>query len=148
MLTELQIKVWESSALPFNWFERQTPENDERLESDVKALISRVIKGGDAALIDFTEKFDRARLEANDLQVTPKETEDAYKAVGKEQVAALKFIKDKVTAFEKLALKQVGFVTSGEDITVQCVLRPIESVGSARQGSGSSQNRGVLTAQR
>jgi len=125
------VKVWKSSALPPDWFKRQTPDEqtDERVESEVKAIISRVVKNGDAALIELTEKFDKAPLEAKDLLVTPTEIEEAYKTVGKEQVAALKFIKDKISAFEKLVLKQVGFKTSGEGITVQNVLRPIESVG-------------------
>jgi histidinol dehydrogenase len=131
MLAELRVKVWKSSALPPEWFKRQTPDEqtDDRIENDVKAIISRVVKNGDAALIELTEKFDKARLDAKDLQVTPREIEEANRAASKEQVAALKFIKDKVSAFEKLALDQVGFKTSKEGITVQNVLRPIESVG-------------------
>jgi len=131
MQSRLEVKVWKASALPPEWFKRQTPDEqtDERVESDVKAIISRVVKNGDAALIELTEKFDKARLEAKDLRVTPKETEEAYKAVGKEQVAALKFIKNKVSSFEKRTLKQVGFKTSQDGITIQNVLRPIESVG-------------------
>jgi histidinol dehydrogenase len=131
MRNQVQVKVWKASALPPNWFKRQTLDKrtNERVESEVKAIISMVVKNGDAALIELTEKFDKARLEAKDLRVTPREVEEAYKAVGKEQVAALKFIKDKVSSFEKLTLKQVGFKTSREGITVQNVLRPIESVG-------------------
>jgi histidinol dehydrogenase len=87
------------------------------------------VKNGDVALIELTEKFDRARLEAKDLRVTSREIKDAYNEVSQEQVAALKFVKDKVSAFEKLALKQDGFKTSRDGITVQNVLRPIESVG-------------------
>jgi histidinol dehydrogenase len=131
MLAQARVRVWKSSALPPDWFKRQTPDErtDERVESEVKAIISQVIKSGDAALTKLTERFDKARLTAKDLLVTPREIEEAYKAVGKEQVAALKFMKNKVSALEKLALKQVGFKTSRIGITVQSVLRPIESVG-------------------
>jgi histidinol dehydrogenase len=131
MRNQAQVKVWKSSALPPDWFKRQTPDEqtDERVESEVKAIISWVVKNGDAALIELTEKFDKAPLEAKDLLVTPTEIEEAYKTVGKEQVAALKFIKDKISAFEKLVLKQAVFKTSREGITVQNILRPIESVG-------------------
>jgi histidinol dehydrogenase len=125
------VKVWKSSALPLDWFKRQTPDekNDEQVESDVKAIISQVVKNGDVALIELTEKFDKARLEARDLRVTTREIKDAYNKVSQEQVAALKFMKNKVSAFEKLVLEQAGFKTSKEGITVQNVLRPIESVG-------------------
>jgi histidinol dehydrogenase len=127
MRNQAQVKVWKSSALPPDWFKRQTP--DEQTESNVKTIINRVVKNGDVALIELTEKFDRARLEAKDLRVTSREIKDAYNEVSQEQVAALKFMKNKVSAFEKLALKQAGFKTSREGIRVQSVLRPIESVG-------------------
>jgi histidinol dehydrogenase len=125
------VKAWKSSALPLDWFKRQTPDEqtDEQVESDVKAIISQVVKNGDAALIELTEKFDKARLEGEALRVTSREIKDAYNEVSQEQVAALKFMKNKVSRFEKLTLKQAGFKTSKEGITVQNVLRPIESVG-------------------
>ena len=131
MRNQTQVKAWKAATLPPDWFKRRTPDEkaDVRIESDVKAIMNKVIKNGDDALIELTEKFDTARLEAKDLQVTPREIEEAYKAVGEEQISALKFMKDKVSAFEKLVLKQVGFKTSQAGIAVQNVLRPIESVG-------------------
>ena len=131
MLAQARVKVWKSSALPPNWFKRQTPEEqtDEQVESDVRAIISQVVKKGDAALIELTEKFDKARLDGKALRVTSREIKDSYNEVSQEQVIALKFMKNKVSAFEKLVLKQVGFKTSMGGITVQNILRPIESVG-------------------
>ncbi|HUT17195.1 MAG TPA: histidinol dehydrogenase [Acidobacteriota bacterium] len=131
MRNQAQVKVWKATALPPDWFKRQTPDEkaSEQLESDVKAIINKVIKNGDAALIEFTEKFDKTRLNTKDLRVKPTEIKEAYQAVSEEQISALKFIKDKVSFFEKLVLKQAGTKTSKEDITVQTVLRPIESVG-------------------
>jgi len=131
MRNQAQVKVWKSSALPPDWFKRQTSDEkaSEQLESDVKAIINKVIKNGDAALIELTEKFDKTRLNAKDLRVKPTEIKEAYQAVSEEQISALKFIKDKVSAFEKLLLKQAGTKTSNEGLTVQTVLRPIESVG-------------------
>jgi histidinol dehydrogenase len=131
MRNQTKVRTWKSSTLPPDWFKRKAPDEQAtgQVESNVKTIISQVVKNGDAALIELTEKFDKARLEAKDLQVTPKEIEEAYKAVSKEQIAALKFMKNRVSSFEKLVLKQAGFKTSGEGITIQNVLRPIESVG-------------------
>jgi len=131
MQSRLEVKLWKARALPPDWFKRQTPDEkaSEQLESDVKAIINKVIKNGDAALIELTEKFDKTRLNAKDLRVKPAEIKEAYQAVREEQISALKFIKDKVSAFEKRVLKQAGFKTSRAGITVQNVLRPIESVG-------------------
>jgi histidinol dehydrogenase len=125
------VRVWKSSELPPDWFKRQAPDEqtNEQVESNVKAIVSTVVKNGDAALIAFTEQFDEAHLEAKGLQVTPREIKDAYNKVDTEQIDALKFIKNKVSAFEKLTLKQAGFKTSQDGVDVQSVLRPIESVG-------------------
>jgi histidinol dehydrogenase len=131
MLNQAQVRVWKASALPPDWFKRQTPDEkaNAQLESNVKAIISKVAENGDATLVEFTEKFDKARLRPKDLRVTPREIEEAYKMVDKKQVSALKLVKEKVGTFETLVLKQAGFKTSGEGIAVQNVLRPIESVG-------------------
>ncbi|MCJ7560788.1 histidinol dehydrogenase, partial [Candidatus Bathyarchaeota archaeon] len=125
------MKVWKASALPPDWFKRQATDEktSEQIESDVKAIISKVVKNGDSALTEFTEKFDKARLDAKDLRVTAEEIEEAYKAVSEEQIFALKFMKDKVSSFEKLVLEQARIKTSKDGITIQNVLRPIESVG-------------------
>jgi histidinol dehydrogenase len=131
MRNQAQVKVWKASALPPDWFKRQATDEktSEQIESDVKAIISKVVKNGDSALTEFTEKFDKARLDAKDLRVTAEEIEEAYKAVSEEQIFALKFMKDKVSSFEKLVLEQARIKTSKDGITIQNVLRPIESVG-------------------
>jgi len=118
-------------VLPPDWYKRQASneQTNAQIESNVKAIISYVMKSGDAALLALTERFDQARLEAKDLRATPGEIKEAYNKVTQEQLDALKFMKKKISAFEKLALKQVGFKTSQVGVTVQSVLRPIDSVG-------------------
>jgi histidinol dehydrogenase len=134
------VRVWKSSTLPPDWFKRQAPDEqtNAQVESNVKAIISHVVKNGDAALIALTAQFDEASLDAKDLRVTSREIKDAYNEVDKEQIDALKFMKNKVSAFEKLTLKQAGFKTSQDGVTVQNVLRPIESVGCYVPGGQAS----------
>jgi histidinol dehydrogenase len=131
MPNQVQVRLWKSSVLPLDWYKRQASneQTNAQVESNVKAIISYVMKSGDAALLSLTEQFDQARLEAKDLRVTPREIKEAYNKVTQEQLEALKFMKNKISAFEKLTLKQVGFKTSQVGVTVQSVLRPIESVG-------------------
>ena len=131
MLSQTKVKTWKSTELPPDWYKRQAPDKqaNAQIENNVKAIIRKVMENGDTALIELTEKFDKASLVTKDLPVTRKEIEEAYKEVGKEQVSALKFMKNRVSTFEKLTLKQAGFETSSEGISVQNVLRPVESVG-------------------
>jgi histidinol dehydrogenase len=131
MPNQVQVRLWRSSVLPLDWYKRQASneQTNAQVESNVKAIISYVMKSGDAALLSLTEQFDQARLEAKNLRVTPSEIKEAYHKVTQEQLEALKFMKNKISAFEKLTIKQVGFKTSQVGVTVQSVLRPIESVG-------------------
>jgi histidinol dehydrogenase len=131
MPKQARVRVWKASALPKDWCKRQLPDDKAhtQIENDVKAIISKVVKNGDSALVELTEKFDKARVEAKNLRVTTEEIQEAYGAVSTEQGSALKFMKEKVSAFEKLVLERVKFATSKEGITVRSALRPIESVG-------------------
>jgi histidinol dehydrogenase len=134
------VRLWKSSELPPDWFKRQALDEqaNAELETNVKAIISHVINNGDAALTELSEQFDGVHLEAKDLQVTPSEIEEAYNKVDKEQIDALQFMKKKVSALEKLTLKQVGFKISQEGVTIQNILHPIESVGSYVPGGQAS----------
>ena len=131
MRSRLEIRVWKAQELPSNWFRRKaTDEKDSAaVESSVKEIIGAVQKRGNAALIEFTEKFDKTKLTARDLRVTSAEIKTAYKAVSQPQVDALKQMREKLFSNEKLALKQIGYKTLREGITLQTVMRPIESVG-------------------
>jgi histidinol dehydrogenase len=128
MRNQLQVKAWNAQALPANWFKR-TRTLDESIENNVKAIVNKVVKNGDAALIEFTEKFDKTKLKAENLRVTTKEIDEAYKVVSEKQVSALKLMKNKVSSLESLVLERITFETSKDGIAVQNVLRPIESVG-------------------
>ena len=107
MRNRAQVRVWKSSALPPDWFKRRALDEQtaEQIESNVKAILSTVVRNGDAALIMFTEQFDEARIEVNGLLVTREEIKEAYNEMGNEQIATIKFMKNKVSAFEKLVLK-------------------------------------------
>ena len=131
MQKQAQVKIWKAEALPQDWFKRQKADQKaaQQVESDVKAIISQVKENGDKALIELTEKFDKAKLTTKTLKVKAEEIKEAYKKTSQKQVAALKFMQEKVSAFQKQQLNQTETKTTNDGITVQTVLRPIESVG-------------------
>jgi histidinol dehydrogenase len=128
---QAQVKIWKAEALPPDWFKRQKADKKatQKLENDVKAIISQVKENGDKALIEFAEKFDKTKLTTKTLKVKAEEIKEAYKKTSQKQVAALKFMQEKVSAFQKQQLNQTETKTTNDGITVQTVLRPIESVG-------------------
>jgi histidinol dehydrogenase len=131
MLKGLAIKVWKSDALPEDWFKRQKAGEKAALEveNSVKAIVNQVKAHGDEALVEFALKFDKAELSLRSLRVKTGEIKEAYNKVSPQQVFALKFMKEKVNAYQKQLLTQTEIKTSGDGISIQMVLRPIESVG-------------------
>ena len=141
MQRQTQVRVWKAENLPPNWSKR-TAALDEKadalIEEDIKAIMNKVKMDGDAALVEFTEKFDKAKLSSKDLRVTVEEIKEAYEAVGKEQILAIKFMIRKVRAFEKKVMGQMKLRTSCNGVAIRSVLRPIESVGCYVPGGRAS----------
>ena len=80
-------------------------------------------------MVECAKKFDKAELTLRTLKVRTEEIKEAYTKTSREQVSALKFMKERVNAFQKQLLTQTEIKTSSDGIWVQTVLRPIESVG-------------------
>ena len=125
------LNVWESKQLPADWFKRQQADQKatQELEANVKAIIAQVRAEGDSALFEFAQKFDKAELNAKTLRASKTEIKEAYTKVTKDQLCALNFMKERVSAYQKQLLNQTDIKTTGDGISVQTVLRPIESVG-------------------
>jgi histidinol dehydrogenase len=126
-----QVKIWKSESLPADWFRRQKADEKavQEVENSVKAIIKQVKENGDGALVEFALKFDKAELSLRTLRVRKEEIKEAYSKTSLDQVSALKFMKERVNAFQKQQLNQTEIDTSGDGIYVKTVLRPIESVG-------------------
>jgi histidinol dehydrogenase len=131
MRRQIELKVWSASSLPPNWCKRGAPGQKDiaAFESTVKGIIDSVRKNGDSALVEFTEKFDKTKLNIKSLMVTSEEIKAAYQEVTEEQIDALNLMKSKIETFEKPVLQQLQSKTSNENIAVQSVLRALESVG-------------------
>jgi histidinol dehydrogenase len=125
------IKVSNSKELSADWFMRQQADQKAtlELENNVKEIINQVKTFGDEALVEYSLKFDKAEISSRALRVKPAEIKEAYTKTTPNQISALKFMKEKVSAFQKQLLTQTEIKTTNDGISVQTVLRPIESVG-------------------
>jgi histidinol dehydrogenase len=93
----------------------------------VRPIVEDVKARGDAAVKEYTEKFDKVKLDS--LKVFPKEIQEAYKLVTQEQIEALRESRRRLEIVESSRLLQMNFTTTivGTDIT--CTTRPISNVG-------------------
>ena len=74
----------------------QKREVSAEVDHTVATIIADVRKRGDAALVDYSRKFDTVDLDKIGLRVTPDEIDAAIKACSKETLDALTFARDRI----------------------------------------------------
>lgn len=97
---------------------------------DVSAIVSDIIsdvrKRGDAALLDYTEKFDKVKLDS--LRVTDAEIDEAFDVVEPKFVDILRKAEKNIREFHEMQ-KQSGFEINKNGKTVGQKVIPIEVAG-------------------
>ncbi len=119
---------------------------DIKLESGVEAIVADIIKNvrenGDAALKEYSAKFDGVCPE--NLRVTQDEIDAAYENEDKALIETLEMAKKNIWAFHKKQLRS-GFEIKSEDGTVSGQkITPIEKVGIYVPGGTASYPSTVL----
>ncbi|MGW8201334.1 histidinol dehydrogenase [Sphingomonas sp. VDB2] len=76
-------------------------EADEDVSRDVTAILKAVRAGGDAALADYTQRFDRHDLNVSGWAVTPAETRAALDALSTELRDALELAAARITTYHE-----------------------------------------------
>ena len=102
-------------------------EASDHVREVVAGVIREVRARGDAALRDFTERFDGLRL--GDLQVPSAELEAAWTQAGDELRAALEASQRNVFDFARRSLRQDWSGTNAQGAEVGEVYHPFERVG-------------------
>jgi histidinol dehydrogenase len=96
--------------------------------ADAMAIMKDVAAHGDEAILDYTAKFDGARPDS--LLVSKQEVKQAYGQVTKEQVKAVKLMKERLAKSELAVLKRLkGIAVSSEGVRIDRMIKPVASVG-------------------
>ncbi len=108
-----------------------------KILADVKAR-------GDAAVIDYTHKFDGLALTPQTLRITKDEIAAAVAAVDAETLEALKLAAERITAYhEKLRPEDMSF-TDSAGVELGARWRPIDAVGIYVPGGRAAYPSSVL----
>jgi histidinol dehydrogenase len=95
---------------------------------DAKAIMRDVSEHGDPAVLNYTSKFDGARLDS--LRVSEQEMKQAYAQVTKDQIMAVKLMKQRLIKSELAILKRLkGIAVSSEGVRIDRMVKPVTSVG-------------------
>jgi len=102
---------------------------DKKKEDQVRVIIDDVRKGGDAALLKYSKKFDGVNLKAGEIKVTSKEINDAYRTVGDDYLKTLKTAIKNITSYHKRQKADEWFETLPDDVILGMRNIPIDIVG-------------------
>ena len=99
--------------------------------STVQDILDAVRRQGDQAVLSYTEKFDKVKLDARNLRVRPEEIENAIKNIDKGLLAAMKKSCENVMAFHQAQLENMGDLKldKGKGSYVALLNRPLDTVG-------------------
>ena len=109
----------------------------------VKEIIRRVRTEGDAALFDYTARFDKAVLTADTVQVTREEIEQAYRAASPAWVEAMREAARRITAFHEKQ-KQNTWIDFQPGIALGQKITPLNRVGVYVPGGTAAYPSSVL----
>jgi len=125
------IRIWRTTFLPYGWAERERGSHEEtsQLEAYVKTVIEDVKARRNAALIEYTKKFDNVTLDAGDIRVTEEEIKESYKKVSQEEIFALEFMKRRLEILDKAILREIAVEIEEDGVRIRNLPQPIESAG-------------------
>ncbi len=119
-------------------------ESAPDVDAAVREIIGRVRAEGDAALIDYTRRFDRADLATIGIAVTRQDIEDAYHDADPQAVEALKFARDRIRSHHARQMPTDDRYVDAAGVELGSRWTAIEAVGLYVPGGTASYPSSVL----
>lgn len=128
----------------FSTFLGRNRDSDENVDRVVADIVADVRARGDAALVEYTRKFDRFEIDAAGLRVSEAERSAAAAKVPAEQREALAFAAKRIEAFHRALLpKDVDF-TDATGTRLGARYRPVDAAGVYVPGGTAAYPSSVL----
>lgn len=103
--------------------------SNKRVGESVRKILENVRLYGDDAVIKYTRKFDKVKLNAKDLKVSASETSGAYQDIKPEFVSTLKVVIENINRFYKKQLKRSWKTNDADGVMLGEKITPLEKVG-------------------
>ncbi|MFN2365804.1 MAG: histidinol dehydrogenase [Desulfurivibrionaceae bacterium] len=102
---------------------------DSSCREIVAGIIRDVRKRGDAALLEYTRKFDSPAITVEQLKVTEAEIEQAFKEVDRKLSDSLDLAIERIRAFHEHEKEESWTVTGDHGIVTGRLVNPVDSAG-------------------
>jgi histidinol dehydrogenase len=119
-------------------------ESAADVDAVVATIIEDVARRGDAALIDYTNRFDRVDLSVSDLRLSRREIAEGAAAAPPETVAALRLAAERIESFHRRQLPPAIDYVDALGVRLANRWRPIAAAGLYVPGGTASYPSSVL----
>ncbi len=112
---------------------------DSETEKKVLAILDDVRKNGDAALVDYTRRFDSPGFESRDIRAREEEVEAAYGQVDDSFLSTLRQAIANIEDFHRRQLHPSYFITKPDGTFLGRMVKPVGAAGLYIPGGRSGE---------
>lgn len=124
---------------------KRNEETPAEVTERVQEIIAAVRSRGDAALLEYTNRFDQLGLsDASDLEITAAEIDAAFEKLPADDLDALQLACDRVARFHEKQKTQTWISTEEPDILLGQKVTPLSRVGIYVPGGKASYPSSVI----
>lgn len=123
---------------------KRSPNNYSQYEETVNDIIEAVKTKKDEAVFEYTLKFDKFALSADNIQVTREEIEEAYTKLDDDLIEVIKESAENIRAFHAKQLRNSWFDAKEDGTILGMKITPIEKVGVYVPGGKAAYPSSVL----
>jgi histidinol dehydrogenase len=111
-------------------FPAHSTDVDLKIQTKVSNIITKIRQDGDAALIEFTKRFDNNGVgSASELKIAPHKITHSLELIDAQSIADLQLAIERISRFHQKQLVQDWFYTDEQGVLLGQRVLPIESVG-------------------
>jgi histidinol dehydrogenase len=108
---------------------KRSPSSYGQYEATVNEILDNVKTNGDKAVFDYTEKFDKAHIDASNVVVTEEEIKEAYELVDDNLLSVIRKALVNIRDYHVKQKQYSWFDSSEKGIILGQKVTPIEKVG-------------------
>lgn len=123
---------------------KRSPNNYSQYESTVNEIIENVKANKDKAVFEYTKKFDKFELTAENIKVTREEIDEAYIKMDAKLVEVIRKAAENIKVFHMKQLRNSWFDAKEDGTILGMKITPIEKAGVYVPGGKAAYPSSVL----
>ena len=123
---------------------KRSPNNYGKFEATVNEILMNVRENGDQAVFEYTKKFDKFDLNADNVKVTREEIDAAYKKLDPALIEVIKKSAENIREFHSKQLRNSWFDAKPDGTILGMKITALEKVGVYVPGGKAAYPSSVL----